>query len=330
MFTKARLKLTGTYTVLMLAITCSISFLFYRQTIGQFERQFERIQERFASEKVILPRSVAFGHRLMQESLEDAKHQVVIRLVTINVLLGLGVAIMGFLLADQTLEPIEKALEQQKRFVQDASHELKTPITAMRTGLEVELRGKKTTKREKEFMEGLLFDVERLQDLVGNLLSLASGGQRLEMQNVGVGEIVGPAVAQMSSVAKAKKVELKLSGVKKDLFVFGDRAGLVEVLVVFLDNAIKFSKKGDVVGVEVKSKGRWVEFVVSDNGVGISSENQKKIFDRFFQADMSRCDEGSCGLGLAVAKQIVEDHEGKIWVKSVLGAGSRFGMKIQA
>ncbi len=345
MFRSARIKLTGWYLLMLLLVSGFFSMVIYKAVINELEWGFHHVQMRMRAEELGLPLPPGRQRRFFLKEAErgdwaegvtedflDVKEGVAhVLLLTNGLILVLGAGASWFL-AGRTLRPIEKVMKEQKRFVGDASHELRTPLTALKTSLEVALRDKKLTKVEAvKVIKSGLEDVEGLDRLSDRLLRLArfdSGGLKIEKE-FDLGKVVKEVVAGLERVAKQNGV--KLSGEYGRVKVSGDRMGIEDLVRILVDNGIKYTKKGGWVKVVVKqSKGKAI-IKVSDNGVGIANEDQEKIFDRFYRVDSARTRKGlnGYGLGLSLAKQIVDEHGGKIWVESVKGQGSVFVVELE-
>lgn len=335
MFRSARIKLTLWYLVIILGLTGSASVLFYLRTDSVIRFQFERIERRLEGETELEPPPppppgagrVLLWRHITPEDLQNARQMILLQLLLINGAVGLVVLVAGYLLSGITLRPIERAMEEQKRFVGDAAHELKTPITALKTSLEVNLMDEKMPAETKKILKENLEDIVSLEGLSQSLLKLARvDGQGIKLEQVKVKEVVEQAVKHVKPLADKKKMEIKVSKTDEGLVVKGDRGSLVDLVVILLDNAVKYSGKGKTVWLKVGSENGKVKIEVKDRGVGIALEDLPHIFDRFYRTDVSRSkkEKDGYGLGLAVAKEIVKQHKGSIRVKSKVKRGTRF------
>jgi signal transduction histidine kinase len=228
-------------------------------------------------------------------------------------------------LARRTLRPIESALAAQTRFAGDASHELRTPLTAMKSELEVALRDPKLSAEEARGLLGSnLEEVGKLETLAAGLLRLARHEQTpLELVPVDLSVVSERALSRVATAAARRQVKLTshVLGV-----VAGDAESLVELTVVLLDNAIKYSHIGDEVELRSADQGHTVDLIVRDHGAGIPAANLPHIFERFYRADSSRSKDTTpgYGLGLSIAAQIAQFHHATIDATSRFGAGSTF------
>ncbi|MBU0978613.1 MAG: ATP-binding protein [Patescibacteria group bacterium] len=332
MFHSARLKLTSWYLVIIMAITLVFSLIIYQVMTLELERGLRRFGNRIDIEglEILLPPRLQreqLDERLI-EDLEIAKHLILIRLLTIDGAILIISALAGWFLAGKTLLPIEIALEEQKRFVGDASHELRTPLTALKTSTEVVLRSKKLNlKQARQALESNLEEIEQLDNLSSDLLSLAklqSSSKTLSFSQIEIKKVVQKVHKQLSPLIKKKKIRLELDA--NDLTLKADENSLTQMLVILLDNAVKYSKTGGRVWVKVDRYRNQMRIEVKDEGLGISKEDLPHIFDRFYRTDQARSKSqiSGFGLGLSLAKRIVKLHGGKIEVSSTVGVGSRF------
>jgi signal transduction histidine kinase len=238
---------------------------------------------------------------------------------------------LSYWLAKRTIRPIQQALEAQTRFTADASHELRTPLSVMQTGIETLRRNPATTKQEAlKLLDSNLEEVSKLRSLAEGLLQLArSNGKPLAMQPVAVGDIAGDAIDRVSGAAKSKRITV-LNDVA-EAKVLGDQGSLIELIVILLDNAIKYSEPDSLVTLASRKAGRLVELAVSDKGRGIAPQDIGHIFERFYRADKSRSniDVEGHGLGLSIAKQIADAHKTEIKVVSTPDKGTTFIVSLQ-
>jgi len=230
---------------------------------------------------------------------------------------------------DDMLCRLESAFESQKQFIQDASHELRTPIAIAQTNIEVIEMDEKAAKRDyKRLMEVLKGSMERMSRLNEKLLLLSEIDQtQVKWAMVDVATLLEEVAAEASAEATAAGVSLKLEPASEEMFVRGDALLLRQAIVNLVDNAIKYNRPGGMVKISSQAEDSQVVVQVQDNGIGISQTDQQRIFDRFYRVDKSRSRaQGGSGLGLAIVKKIVEDHGGTISVESTLGEGSTFRM----
>lgn len=336
-FTQARLKLTFYYSLILLVVSLFLSSLYYYQTVGAIEFHSQRINQRLEQGFPGAMRGQRTQAQVVKVELEAARKQILNRLVIINgTLLVLGAG-LSYFLSGLTLKPIKISLETQKQFVADAAHELKTPLTALKTSLEVSLMDKNLPKKAKQVLKDNLADTKSLVALTEGLLSLAQaeGSKQQIFSKVSLVEVIKQAVDQVKPLADKKQIQIewkKSKNLKKSQDkVKGDQMSLVKTVVILLDNAIKFSPKKSTVKVTLEKSGKNLLIKVIDQGSGITQQEQENIFKRFYRVEQARTKNGvgGYGLGLAVAKKIMERNQGEIKLMSEVNHGSQFILKFK-
>lgn len=329
MFQSTRLKLTAWYLVIIMAITVLFSIVIYRVISLEIDRSLHAQQFRQfrlqIEEGLISPFSQP---NFDTDLLNQAENRLGIAIIAIDAIILVISGIAGYFLAGKTLRPIQKMVEEQNRFVTDASHELNTPLTSLRTSIEVNLRDKKLSlEKAKKLLESNLEEVNNLQILSEDLIKLTqyhkSNGQSIK-ELISVSEIISQATQKLSPLAEKKKIQLDVGRTEGQLY--GDKKSLTELFVILLDNAIKYSPSETIVQINSQLNDGKVKITVLDQGAGIDKNDLPFIFDRFYRADKSRSKHhiGGYGLGLSIAKGIVDVHKGQIFVKSTIGKGTIF------
>jgi signal transduction histidine kinase len=223
----------------------------------------------------------------------------------------------------------EETLAHQRRFVADASHELRTPLTSI-LGYTRMLRqwGLGNPDASAEAVARMEAEAIRMQSLVEGLLHLARRDEagELDMRNEDLGEIVIDVVSDVMAGTEVA-IGITLQMPEEPVVVAIDKVAIRQVLGILLDNARKFSEPGSTVTVGLEKGGTWAAITIADTGSGIAPEHLPHIFERFYRADASRTTQGA-GLGLAIAKGIVERHGGKIDVESEPGQGATFIVRL--
>ena len=330
MFRSARIKLTVWYLLIIMLVSLMFSAVIYRLLsleIARFEyAQRIRIERRFGGMTMHIPETT--------ELVEETRRRILTMLAIINGGILVVAGAFGYLLAGQTLQPIKVMVDEQNRFVTDASHELRTPLTALKSAMEVHLRDRRLTLvQAKTLIAGNIKDVNRLQALADALLQLAryqkANGQTVKERLQGE-EIVKEAVKKIEPLAHKKQIGIKTE--TTGFSIWGDKYGLTELLIILLDNAVKYSPAKSTVAVRGNKTDGWVTISVTDSGTGIDKEDQPHIWDRFYRAERARSDSesGGYGLGLAIAKKIVEANRGMISFTSREGRGTTFTVRLPA
>ena len=214
---------------------------------------------------------------------------------------------------------------QWKRFTADASHDLRSPLAALRAAIEVTLQQPREGREYRQVLGNVSEQCDRLTELVDGLLLLAradAGQVELRREPVDLAALVGEVIDIYMPLAEERGVGLKWDQ-PPPAPVLGDSSRLGQLVTNLLDNALKFTEPGGDVAVSVTREGREVHLVVSDTGIGIPTDHLPHIFDRFYQADAARSSGGS-GLGLSICRWIVESHGGEIRATSGPERGSSF------
>lgn len=265
----------------------------------------------------------------------DARDSQLRTLTAVLVLGGLaGVVISGIgglWLANRALAPIQQSLETQRRFVSDASHELRTPIAVVKANNELLLRHPEATiESALDQVEAVAAETDQMARLVEDLLTLAradEGRATLHFEPLDLGALVDEVGRDMGALAELREIGLLVETQPVD--VNGDRQRLRQLAAILLDNALKYTPAGGSVVVRVGRSGRRAELSVRDSGPGITPEHQRRVFDRFYRVDAARTRAvGGTGLGLPIARWITEAHEGQLTLESVPGTGSTFTVRL--
>jgi two-component system, OmpR family, sensor histidine kinase ArlS len=228
------------------------------------------------------------------------------------------------------LDRLQKSYEQQNRFVSDASHELRTPISVIQGYANLLHRwGKEDKAILDEAVEAIKSESENMKDLVEKLLFLArtdKNTQKIEKEEFPMNELIGEIVKETKMIAPKHNI---LCSRSDRLNVFADRKLLKQALRVFIDNSIKYTPEAGTIKINSFQRINFLVIEVEDNGAGISKEDLPHIFERFYRCDESRTKEsGGNGLGLSIAKWIVGRHNGGIEVESALNSGTKITVSI--
>lgn len=232
---------------------------------------------------------------------------------------------------NEMLDRLQGGIKKQQKFVSDASHELRTPAAVIKGYIEMlERYGMDDKELVNESIEAIRSEAKNMQDLLEKLLFLSRTDQkrqRLNKKILDLDDIVGDVMSKMRTVVKTHKVELVSNPPAK---IFGDETTILQMIRIFLDNAVKYTPAGGSISVESKIVGDKILLSISDSGIGIAPENRQKIFDRFFRIDSEDLvsEVNGSGLGLSIAKWIADSHDITIDVDSALGKGTTFTLNI--
>ena len=257
------------------------------------------------------------------EALENLLHLLLLGAIAAVALAAAG----GWFLAGIALVPVRQAFDRQKAFVGDASHELRTPLAVIKANAEF----LQQAQPENAEVEDIVAEADRMSALVDSLLALARGekaGAR-QRERFDLGLVVETSVDTLKPLAEERQVALAVRHDDAELRIDGDREQIKQLMVILLDNALRYTGQGGSVDVDVlRSDGSGI-VRVSDTGIGISPAAIEHVFDRFYRADEARNrDSGGVGLGLAIARDLVDDHGGKLAVESRPGEGSTFTVQL--
>lgn len=275
--------------------------------------------------EIYIGKDVSFAYRLF--------HWVLVILIVLGIVF-VGVAIyISRRMSKRAMVPIRSAFKRQREFVGDASHELRTPLSVLLSSVDAM---EMTVDIQKDEMAGKLLvnmreEVKRMTNLVSDLLTLArsdSNNNELKTEVFDLKPLAEKAIESLHPIAARKQIQLELSA-SAAATVIGDPQRISQLIYILLDNGIKYTPDGGEVKLTLLKEGREIRIVVQDTGIGIKKEDYHKIFERFYRADKSRSRQiGGHGLGLSIAKWIVETHKGTIQVTSQMGKGTTFMVKL--
>ena len=317
MFVSATAKLTVWYLLILMLISLIFSVIVFQVATREIRTRLETFQIRLETgQEITLPGALTLTDVRLKQT-REARFSIMIGLIYVNIaILGLG-GIGSYLLAKRTLKPIEEAHEAQSRFTSDASHELRTPLASMKSEIEVALREPKISKPElQELLRSNLEEVDKLSNLSQALLQLS----RLNYSDVPLRERVD--IVQLSKETlewydpEMKRTKLKVPNAP--MVIEGNEVTIRDVLRIVIDNAFKYSPNDSTISVSLSNYERSAHITVRNRGQQIPDKDLIHLFDRFYRIDQSRTggERSGYGLGLALAKQIVQLHKGTIQASS--------------
>lgn len=329
MFQSATLKLTGWYLLILTIISLLFSVAIFTIASNEINVRLNQLQIKFEGAReyplgITLPERLGYGE-LREAQGEEAKRNLFIQLLYANIVLVAAGGAGAYFLARRTLRPIEESHEAQLRFVSDASHELKTPLTVMQTEIEVGLKNKSLSLEEaKVLLDSNLEEVVKLSTLSATLLQLAQlDNTELEKEPIILTHIIEEVIKKYDPLKK----RLTFLNSSKQAAIFANRASTEELITILVDNALKYSPSDSKVRISAQRTAKGVKIKITNEGSGISADDLPNIFDRFYRADTARTKNkrvGGYGLGLSLAKRIVEQHHGELWATSVPDGDTTF------
>lgn len=332
-FGSATARLAASYLLIIMVMSLSFSLVSYNTSSRALGRQLppdslyqdDHPDDGFSP----YPRVNAY----LKDRIDEGRHALLGRFILVNILVLAGGGALSYYLARRTLKPIEDSMEAQSQFISDASHELRTPLTSIQTTNEVALRNKKLDIAGARTVLGQnVEEVEKLKVLTDGLLNLArqdtQGGSNTTFQPVNLQDATSEAMNRVMQLALDK--DIAIEDKTQPTMALGNQQTLIQALVILLDNAIKYSPKATTIHIETTKRTKQAQISVHDQGPGIRPYDLRKIFDRFYRADQSRSNQhvAGNGIGLALAKKIVEQQHGEIGVTSAAGKGSTFIIRL--
>jgi two-component system, OmpR family, phosphate regulon sensor histidine kinase PhoR len=306
--------------LLTLIVSLTVIYLFVAYLIENFVYQKVKLIYKFISNTKASKREAFYNKNLLpQQTLEQANEDVMAWAAQHNA----------------TIESLEKNEIFRKEFLQNLSHELKTPIFAIQSYVETLLDGAmKNTELNEKFLSRTARNVDRLVALVNDLdviSKLEAGNVQLNKTNFKIQQVAQEVFENLALKAKEKNITYRISkDCEYPIEVNADKEKIEQVLTNFFDNAIKYGKQnGQIIGSFYKVDNEHVLVEISDDGNGIAAEHLARIFERFYRTDAARSrGQGGSGLGLAICKHIIEAHSKSIHVRSKLDVGSTFGFTL--
>lgn len=238
------------------------------------------------------------------------------------------VCLISLYLANKALVPIKNSWEKQIAFIADASHELRTPLAVVNSNLEIIVENEdETVRSQKKWLCNVQSELGRMIKLVEDLLFLAradTNEEDLAMGECNLSNLLSQVYEAFKPLTHKKGVKLILNNTE-EVIVKGNQWRIKQLITIMLDNAMKHVDEGGWVELVLKTRESKIEITIRDNGEGIAKDELIKIFERFYRVDKSRSrKQGGAGLGLSIAKCIVNEHKGNIHVFSELGIGTEF------
>ncbi len=344
-FLKARLRLTMYYVLFMVIIIGLFSTILLSEIDKNMRAAYRRHMVRnelFVSE---LPRTPIFLagmeriNKIYEQDFNDASRAIKTLVLTVDAMLLVLIGGASYVLAGRTLKPIKRALDDQKRFVADVSHDLRTPLAIMKTETEVALQDSSSqTAVYRGALTSNLEEIDKMSLLVSDLLLLArtegvyqyvDQNQAGHSENLDFGAFVEKICDKMSKQASMKGIALEL---KKDagkaLFAQAHVNHLERAIQNVIQNAINYTPEKGSIKVSLSDTPSSMRLVIKDTGVGISKADLPHVFDRFYKASHSRTSGSGSGLGLPIAKQIIEQHKGTVTISSKVNEGTEVVIQI--
>lgn len=232
------------------------------------------------------------------------------------------------MLAGRSLKPIKQSYEDQKKFLADASHELRSPLTVIQTSVDVlSFKGSETIDENSKWVNNISNECQNMSKLITDMLDIAQEENKKLIftdKKIVINPVIEEVIQLLTPTAKEKEIEI-ISQLSPNTLITVDSDRFKQLVRIFIDNAIKYSKNKSKIYVRLKQYKNKIVLEIQDNGIGISKKERKKIFERFYRTDEARTrEEIGTGLGLNIAQSIVNNYNGKISLKSKPNKGSTF------
>lgn len=314
LFGAARLQLTGFYILTTAIVMIVFSSIVYYAIAANIN---DNVEGNFHDE--------AAQQAFVSTTVDNLRNEIIL------VDLGVFAAItaLSWFAAGKTLRPIKNALEAQRRFSADASHELLTPLTVIKSEAEVVLENNSATIESKKSATSIVEEVDSMTQLVEDLLALSRSDNVAaipSLSHIEMSKLVLEVAGKMNPLAAEKNIAIKTSTPIAGS-VLGNTNDLRRALRNIIHNAIKYTPKGGEVTISFHADGKTVVSIIEDNGMGIATHDLQHIFEPFYRADKARS-HGGAGLGLSIVKQIIDQHGGSINITSTFGKGTAVSISL--
>lgn len=309
-FFVARIRLTFYYSLTVIIILGVSSALLYNTILSNLTQSI--------LDNVFLDVSTS---ELIIERTEDILWN---RFVAVDSIIIFFVIFLGFLLTYKTLEPIKSNMRKQKKFITDASHELRTPTAVVISGLEVALSNKKLDfSLAKKTLEDTLDEMKEFSKLSNTLLDISKYDvpKCVECEPMDVNKLIKSIIEKSENLANSKKITFEVKIMESPVIVTGSKVELSRLFYNILDNAIKYTLPNGTIIISDKVDSNRYLLTIGDSGKGIPKNIINRIFDPFFRGDGTRSTSGA-GLGLTLSKKIIKNHGGSISIKSQVNKGT--------
>lgn len=311
LFEKARLILTAYYVIIMFIILMIFSSVLIFTIESKVRQNFDgRISMREENDKVF----------------KKVTSEIEILIYTIDAGLLLIIGFASYFLAGKTLRPIKENMESQKKFLANASHDLRTPVAIITTESEVILQDKNASVKDyKNAIESNLEESKKMSVIINNLLFIARGEVEKKLkEKLNLSNLVKKIGDKMGSQVKQKNLVLSIN-ISENIFISANGSDLERAVNNILQNAINYTKTGKI-EINLKQEKNKILLEIIDTGVGIKEKDLPFIFDRFFKAEHSRNDGAGSGLGLHIAKEVISRNGGEIKIQSKENTGTKISV----
>lgn len=317
LFTNATLKLAGWYLIILMTVSLLFSVIIYQVAKSEVQSRLDRILD----QREIAEQYLSISPELPNEQLDIATTNLLISLVYINITVLLIGGAGAYFLAKQTLKPIEDAHKVQSRFVANASHQLRTPLSIIKAETELVLSDENSSEESlRQTLTSNLEEINHLSNLSTMLLELSKSETSLKstVNEINLNHLV-------SEIIKNRKISSRTQLVAKtDVLLIGHEVATRELLNILIDNSIKHSPKNSPIHIELTETRQVAMFCISNEGEGIDKKQISHVFERFYRSSSSE----GYGLGLSLAKQLIRSLDGSLTIESIPGKITKFRVSL--
>ncbi len=326
MFKSTTIRLTGWYLAVIMTLSIVFSAAIYNITTNEVQARIEHFQTNIEQSGVTPPKPFGIGNYTKIETAK-AKSNLSLNLLYVNIIIFIAGGFISYYLARHSLKPIEKAHEEESRFTSDASHELRTPLAVMKTEIEVALRDKSASTQDlRDILSSNLEEVDKLSKLAEMLLNLSRlDTVKLKMKSTNIADTTRDIIKELK--VPADRIQLTAS---KKIIANCNEPAISDLIKVLIENALQYSPKDSLVSINISTDEKNATFEIINTGHGIEADKLPHIFERFYRADSSRTggEQKGYGLGLSLAKRIIDMHNGKLTVSSELEHATIFTFEV--
>lgn len=326
-------KMTATHSPFDMDTSLYQSALAEAKAINKNNGQFKLDNSDWA----FIKQPISTGYKLIfldVTAQQDILKNLIYTFAVVGLIMLVALYFTSRFFANRSIYPVKEAFDKQKQFIADASHELKTPLAIINTNADVLLSNREETiESQARWLEYIKLETERMARLTNDLLYLTEmDDSRTPMVYTpfDLSETVERIILTMEAVIFEKELTLDYE-IEPNLMVQGSQEQIHQVIMIILDNAIKYANSQGTITISLTHQQQEVLLNVTNTGEGIAPEHLTRIFDRFYRTDTSRArKQGGYGLGLAIARSIVDQHEGKLYATSVVGESTTFHLLFNA
>ena len=321
-----RVRITFVYVITSMIIVMFFSVTIYEVTahnirLGKINRprfnetQFKNIEKQADFIRIQQsPEMKEFEKNIRTEILKNIKRNLMI----IDSIILLLIVVLGYILSGYTIKPIKREYQKQKRFIEDASHDLRTPLSVIHSDLELAIGS--NIDEKNDFIKSALAESSHMTKIVNDLTLLAKNASNSNLQkDETISNVLNSLVNIYKDLAQKKNLDFNSEITNSNIIVSGYL--ISRAIHNILDNALEYTNAGSI-SINTKNTNNGYNISIKDTGTGIASNDLKNIFNRFYRGDKSRNSRNHSGLGLSIAKSIIENHGGKIEINSTLGQGT--------